>query len=209
MKLLNLLFLILGPIFSNAQEICIENKVTNFSWIGFNNLIEINDQDDCSKLILKTNNGTVTRSNNCTFYFNPSKVGIAKLTVYRTSGNDTIKIGDKILKAKYFPIATSTIGGKSNGTILKKLLLAQNRIDVDVLNFDIDLHYDVISFEILIIKGDKVPFKKEFKGGEFDENLKAEFNNLNKGDALLFFNIKAKDKLNQIQKATNIYFTIE
>ncbi len=208
-KLIFIFFIISFSILSKAQDFYFINRATDFMWYGLNNLIQIEDNIEKSNLIIKAKNGNISNILDSAFMVKPTNYGWTTLSIYQIQKNDTIKIAEKIYKVKPFPQATATInGGINNDSISKQVLCSQFGIQVSVYNYDIDVNYEPVSYEVMIIQQGYILHSEKYTGNKFNDELKNVFQVLEKGDRVFIYNIISKDQNGENHKEGQINLII-
>jgi hypothetical protein len=203
------LLLILTSFMVQAQEPVIISTLTNFLWVNFQNPIEVEGINNYKEFSLITDNGTIIKTNNGNWLAIPNKIGQVKIGVIAKEGNKMILLKEISLKVKAFPMATSSLSSHYGGDLPKGILSSEMRLSADVLNFDIDIHFDVISYHLILIQNGKVITDQAVTRKILSCALIPELKNLNSGDLILINNIMAKDKSDIVQKTNDLTFIIK
>jgi len=173
-----------------CQEISIEIFRQNILISGIDNSFKIVVEKIPSKsLFLKTDNGEIENINN-NYLINPSRIGRAKISIYKISKSDTIFLADKYFKViSLKSYIKPRFGGQSEGLICKEKLEVIKRIDAVVEDFDISLALNVISSRILVFRDDSLVYSNKINSCTITDNIKKDFSKLHIGDIIYFMDI--------------------
>jgi hypothetical protein len=138
------------------------------------------------KFIIETDFGKISESYG-TYYINFDRPGICKITLKNLKGKDPVQFQFRV---KRFPTPTATISGKyHDGDSIHIGILRVSTIIPVLENFDFELFFKVLSFDVLInfLNDDVVKIHNE--GRKYSEKLMSSINKMGSGDKILFYNI--------------------
>lgn len=194
----------------HGQQFCVSASRENKLYLGVDNPIEVVvENTSCDSIIVVSNNGQFTYSNNCRYILKPINTGIALISIYKINNNDTISLGSAKFRVKEIPTPTAHIYGSINGKISKTKLVAANRIFAYLESFDIDLRFPIIKYTTLILRNKKSIYYNEFEGGRFPSELSEYFLTLLPGDRVFFFDIVATGPYEKLYNLKPVGVTIE
>jgi hypothetical protein len=163
----------------------------NVLYIGIENPMSIAAENySCKDLVVEISQGTITKDEDY------SCRHIAKVT---TPGKATIIIKNKngkILeeaefRVKRVPDPIAMVAGMNGGVIGKSKFKVQMGIVAVLLNFDIDIRYKIISYDVISFNTRKNTFFFETNlGALFNERVKEKIMNVETDDIFLFDKIK-------------------
>ena len=187
---------------SIGQNIAISNTKQNIFYLGIDNPFEVVVENmKCGTFIVTTNNGKI-KGELCYYMIIPEKTGTATISIKTIKGNDTTILKQKYFRVKNLPKPTAKIAGKNSGSINKKLLAAQTGIIANLENFDIDIHYYIKEFSILIVSKTGTVYFKTIEGAKLTKGIKIKISDLQKDDKIYFIDIIAIGP-SQIKEALN------
>lgn len=122
---------------------------TNVVYIGVDNPISISFPNINPKDIrVSATNGGLRKNIQGEYILKPMRSGMCLVSAHTVISGKKINLGIKRFKAKYIPMPTAYVAGKMRGRISKNMLLAQRGISTRVENFDFNVNYKVVSFEV-------------------------------------------------------------
>lgn len=208
MKYCLLLFILFLVININGQEITTFNNRFNIVFVGIDNPIYVSGVCNCKNIIVTASNGKITQEGDCKYNLISRKPGNTWVKVYKIESHDTIEIANKEFRVQGFPNIHACIKGKHDCSIDKEFITSAIGIEAPVDNWEINLIYPVQSFDIVIIRGEEVCFKKSYSNYKFSDELINEFKKLEKGDLIFFYNITAKNVIDKTMELPPINFSI-
>ena len=197
---------------NKCNSVCIYNSKT-YLLLNLDNPIEIINQNiPCSNIIVHTNNGSVKKSNNdrCYYILKPSNSGKLTLSVYKKIKTDSLLITKKEFRVKPLFKATAHIAVWGyKGDISKEHLINLREIKAPVINHDIDIRNEVVSFTFLAFRGKDLLFFQDYTTGKFNDDIKSKFNQLKRCDRIMFTNIVTKSIYNHQETINSIEYYIK
>ncbi|MFM7023546.1 MAG: gliding motility protein GldM [Flavobacteriales bacterium] len=175
----------------------------NVMYLGPENPISISVPGIASdKIQPQIDNGTLMRTGDGKFMAKPSRLGLAKITVYAEVNGQKVNLGQMEFRVKSLPTPRAFYfdkSGKQSYTLIefKKKIAVSKGQKIEVLydpSFVFNLPCYVNGFEMTII--DRTGNGKgtiKCPKGEFDSKVMAALNTVGKGDKIFFEGIKAKD----------------
>lgn len=95
------------------------------------------------------------------------------------------------------------------GTITNNaLLFAPQIVPVKPENFDFDMLFEIVSFDMVLQQGESL-ITRSTKGPLFSEEMKQLIQNARRGQRIWFENIVATGSDNEIRRLNSIVFTIQ
>lgn len=142
-----------------------------------------------NKFILQIDNGKIIEREGF-YYVQDAKRGRCNITLCSLKGHKEHRFQFRVKK---LPNPIVAIGGTiRGGEVSKNLLLASDHLIPILENFDFELFYKVLSFKVLITNNNNELSNLSITGNSFSEDLKSCISNLQKGESVLFYAIKAK-----------------
>ena len=166
----------------------------NVMYVGIANPIKVSVPGAASEnLVVTLNNGRIEKAGDDYLAY-PSKLdGTGKstsITVSAKFGSEVRSMGSMEFRVKEVPPPVATISGKNGGNMKKEDLLAEDGIFAELKDFDFDLKFKVIQFDVSIPGTyDKTIPSKDNK---FTSEQRAQFNKLSVGSIIYIDNIMAK-----------------
>jgi len=178
-----------------GQEFAVENLKQNYAypWIG-NYLTVIVENESCENVIVKTDNGTVEKSDSltCNFVFIPDNIGHAALSIYVVENADTTKIGKRIYRVKSWPEFKPHFGRiSSEGEMSRTEFVLHQGVRVP-MHFDINAHILVVSYRITVMRKCESIYNLENKGARLEEDNRKILKNVKVGDTVFISHVKIK-----------------
>lgn len=166
----------------------------NVMYIGIANPIKVSVPGAASEnLVVTINNGRIEKAGDDYLAY-PSKLdATGKSTTISVSakfGSETRPMGSMDFRVKEVPPPLATIGGKNGGNLRKEELLAEDGLFADLKDFDFDLKFKVIQFDVNI-SGTYVKTYSS-KDNKFTSEQKDQFGKLTQGSIIFIDNIMAK-----------------
>jgi len=166
----------------------------NVLYLGIANPISISVPGVASEsLEVRISNGEI-RKNGTDWTAIPAKLdGLAKnttITVNAKINGETRLMGSMPFRVKEVPPPLATIGGLNGGTIRKEDLMAEEGIFAELKDFDFDLKFRVIQFDVSF-SGTYVKTTSS-KTNKFTDEQKGFFSKLTPGSLIYIDNISAK-----------------
>jgi len=179
----------------------------NILYFGIENTIKIfTKKQTCDDLEIIFNTDTIVSETPCYFRIIPKKIGRCEVKILDKKANSII--GETQFYAKPLPSPQLTIDGKTKGTIPLKEMKIQMGVGAEIIGLDIQNHFLVKSFSIMIIRNDQVVANLHNSGNMFSEEVKQAIFNVEAGDRVLFSD-NSIVKQNQIEKISPTEYIIE
>ena len=206
--LIYLSFLIFCSLKISAQKFAISNDKENIFYLGVDNPISFAVEGYPQKSVyLKTDNGKIIKYAGY-YYYRGDHIGIAKISVLVKTNGHLKKIGESAFRVKNIPDPVVYVGPQSGGNISKVILGHQQFIRAELENFDIDIHIQIDSFKIIVIKENNLVFNKIYTGSQIVKEVQDAILSLDKDDTVIFNNVLARFPDNRTVPLKPIVFTI-
>jgi hypothetical protein len=163
-------------------------------YIGVDNPLNIIVEGyPCKSLVVETNNGTISKLNDCNFNYHPSKLGPAVFTVSTWKKNKLKKLEEVTWSVIPLPRPRAIVGGFPN---LSEIPVAAFKAQGGVVAYGFDemgfeIKFTVIDFDLMIMKDGVVNFNAHNNGNAFSEETKNGIRSLEPGSHVLITNIWA------------------
>jgi hypothetical protein len=191
----NILFTLLFvlPAFAvSSQKVAISNDKSNVVYVGVPNLLTVTvENHSCESVVVKTDEGTLTRKDDDTYELMVTRDIDPTLEVF-------IKKHGKLRKVKEVHFETrrlnpvAKVGGKAGGVMPPTVFRAQLGLAAIMENFDRDGRYKITDFYMVVIRDGEVIFGHANEGARFDETIKNFMERVKKKDRIIFADIHAK-----------------
>ncbi len=168
----------------------------NVFYYGIDNPVSISVPSvSASSVKPSITNGTIQAGTDG-YIVRPDKVGVESIITVSTLIDGTSKeIGKVKFRVKKVPDPVASVGGKVDGAIAKNDLLAQQGILAKIPDFDFEMKFTVLSFNISTTRGGFVK-DAPTKGNRFSQEQKDLLNGLNPGSRLYIESIEVKGEDN-------------
>jgi len=165
----------------------------NILYAGLPNPVSVSVPGISSKEISVTmTNGRIERSANG-FMAYPDKVGVfAVISVNATVDKVVKQIGSMQFRVKRVPNPLATVAGKNEGLITKNELIAEQGVFAEIPDFDFDMKFQVLSFNVSTSSRGGFQYDKSTQGARFSQEQRDLFNGLTKGNRIYIDNIVVK-----------------
>ena len=165
----------------------------NILYAGLPNPISISVPGISSKdITVSMTNGRIDRSTDG-FMAYPEKVGVfAVISVNATVDKVSKQIGTIQFRVKRVPNPLATVAGKNEGLITKNELIAEQGVFAEIPDFDFDMKFQVLSFNVSTSASGGFVFDKSTQGARFSQEQRDLFKGLSKGNRLYIDNIVVK-----------------
>jgi hypothetical protein len=149
----------------------------------------------------EVNNGILVKEDNGNLLLTAKHKGQVKILVHKKSDN---QIADSIfLRAFELPMPVAVITGKCYGKISKKILLQQNTFYFqweNVINNIENVSTKIVdSFNVLIIRDDRVICNEKCKGFEFTNKVKIKLRHLRASDLFIVNKIYGRFNSSEVE----------
>ncbi|MFO7658748.1 MAG: GldM family protein [Bacteroidales bacterium] len=180
------------PIYNNVLYLGVENPVKiNFSTC------------DSSNLELSVIGGLV-KERNGEFIIVPKNVDSA--TAIITCNEEVIQ--ELIYQVKKVPNPVVMIAGKKNGKISKDELLKQKYIHAEIENFEYDVMFKVIEFNLVVFDNEGIAISEKSNSNKFTEIQKKIISDSGLGRKIFFENIKCVGPYGLVPELFKLEFII-
>ncbi|HEY5511458.1 MAG TPA: gliding motility protein GldM [Prolixibacteraceae bacterium] len=165
----------------------------NILYAGLPNPVSVSVPGISSKEIsVAMTNGRIERSADG-FMAYPDKVGVfAVISVSATIDKVVKQIGTMQFRVKRVPNPLATIAGKNEGLITKNELIAEQGVFAEIPDFDFDMKFQVLSFNVSTSSRGGFQYDKSTQGARFSQEQRDLFNGLTKGSRIYIDNIVVK-----------------
>jgi len=160
-----------------------------------------------NKLFPSISNGTMTKSGNG-YIVRPGQGSKSVITVLAEIDKGKKSMGSMTFRVKALPDPVAKVGGKKGGTISKNELIAQQFVLADMEGFDFEARFTVTEFTVSIKKGG---FDQDVSSHSqrFTDAQKDLLKSLNRGDKVIFTDIKAKGPSGKVRELNGIILKIQ
>jgi gliding motility-associated protein GldM len=160
-----------------------------------------------NKLFPSISNGTMTKSGNG-YIVRPGPGSKSVITVMAEIDKAKKSMGSMTFRVKALPDPVAKVGGKKGGYIAKNELIAQQFVLADLEGFDFEARFTVTEFTVSIKKGG---FDQDVSSHSqrFTDAQKDLLKNLNRGDKVIFTDIKAKGPSGKVRELNGIILKIQ
>ena len=133
--------------------------------------------------------GTLTRTGNGTYNLRPGEAN--EVTISVTSAGSSL--GSMKFRVKDLPKPTALIRNVVNGLVSKSALLAANRVEAEMKDFDFDgVHYDVVAYTFRYKTKSGTTKEAKANSGAFTDEIKNAISQSNVGDMFVFTAIQVR-----------------
>ena len=133
--------------------------------------------------------GSLTRTGNGTYNLRPGEAN--EVTINVTSGGSSL--GSMKFRVKDLPKPTALIRNVVNGQVSKSALLAANRVEAEMKDFDFDgVHYDVVGYTFRYKTKSGTTKEAKANAGAFTDEIKNAISQSNVGDMFVFTAIQVR-----------------
>ena len=144
------------------------------------------------KLHVSVSNGSISGSNG-KYEVIVNSPGDATVTVSgELSPGKTQVLGSTLFRIKRVPDPKAQFAGKSSGSTSAANLKGQDRLFAKLVDFYFDLKFDVVRFNMLILRPRQDAVSFSTTGSELSSQMKAALSTLSPGSRIIFTNIMAK-----------------
>ena len=160
----------------------------NVVYRGINNPIAVGGGVG-GEINASASSGSLTRTGNGTYNLLPGAAD--EVTISVTSGGSSL--GSMKFRVKDLPKPTALIRNVVNGLVSKSALLAANRVEAEMKDFDFDgVHYDVVGYTFRYRTKSGTTKEAKANSGAFTDEMKTAINQSNIGDTFLFTAIQVR-----------------
>jgi gliding motility-associated protein GldM len=184
----------------------------NVLYMGIPNPIKVSVPGIASEnLLVSVSNGRIEKSGEDYLVY-PSKLDaqgkITSISVNAKMNGETRPMGSMVFRVKEVPDPIATIGSKNGGTLQKEELLAEDGIFAELKDFDFDLKFRVINFDVTFSGAGGYVKTYKATGNKFTTEQKDQFGKLTQGSLIFIDNITAKGDDNTTRPLVPISFKI-
>jgi len=166
----------------------VANCKLNTLYIGIDNPLFI-AYNYKKNFILKCNKGKIEKRNERYYVTKLFKPGPCLITLTDLNGHNQESFEFLI---RYLPAPIGSISSKRSNDEINKSLLVAGCIIPFVENFDIEIYYKVLSYQVLVTRKNNEISKFSAQSSCLTSEMKTCFQNLETGDNILFYSIKCK-----------------
>ena len=165
----------------------------NILYAGLPNPVSVSVPGISSKdITVSMTNGRIERSADG-FMAYPDKVGVFSVISVSATVDKLVKqIGTMQFRVKRVPNPLATVAGKNEGLITKNELMAEQGVFAEIPDFDFDMKFQVLSFNISTSSSGGFVVDKSTQGARFSQEQRDLFKGLTKGNRLYIDNIVVK-----------------
>ena len=133
--------------------------------------------------------GSLNRTGNGTYNLRPGEAN--EVTISVSSGGSSL--GSMKFRVKDLPKPTALIRNVVNGQVSKSALLAANRVEAEMKDFDFDgVHYDVVGYTFRYKTKSGTTKEAKANAGAFTDEIKNAISQSNVGDMFVFTAIQVR-----------------
>ncbi len=160
----------------------------NVVYRGINNPIAVGGGVG-GEISATASSGSLTRTGNGTYNLLPGAAD--EVTISVSSGGSSL--GSMKFRVKDLPKPTALIRNVQNGLVSKSALLAANRVEAEMKDFDFDgVKYDVVGYTFRYKTKSGTTKEAKANGGAFTDEMKTAISGSNVGDTFLFTAIQVR-----------------
>ncbi|MFH2140857.1 MAG: GldM family protein [Bacteroidota bacterium] len=160
------------------------------------------------KMKVTISQGTITYDSPYHYTIFPESTGILSLEINAEINGESKVVGRHQFRVKRIPDPIATIAGMTGGIILKDTLVAQIGIKTIIENFDFDVIFHVTEFSFIYTDSMNNVNSIDVHGAMFTKNITDQILKSQRGETLIFENIKAKGADGEIRSIGRVKFTI-
>ena len=137
--------------------------------------------------------GTLKNEGGGNYIARVKKAGTVNITVsVKDKAGEEKKLPSSEFRVKRVPDPVPKLGSVSAGNVPTGTFKAQRGLIADLENFDFDLRFNVVSYEIIIQIPRKDPIAKKIDGPAFPDDVVKLISNVKPGTQVIFMDIKVK-----------------
>lgn len=201
-----------GEYMVSKPLVTVSPKKMNIFYIGVDNPVSIAVAGiPAEDLVPTISNGTIKKepSGNEWVVDVPPGKKLALVKIYANIDGEKREMGSKMFRVKNLPTPVASIGGKSSGSVNKKIMLAAGALEPQMPDdFDFDQTFVVNSFTMTIQRGFQVYHFKS-KNAYLTNVMRDQIKRTNRGQNIIFDHIIAKDSNGTYRKLAPIILSIE
>ncbi|MBC7425703.1 MAG: hypothetical protein H7321_04125 [Bacteroidia bacterium] len=179
----------------HSSNAVIGNPVQNIFYHGVSNPVEIAAEGyDCGKIDLICTNGKLTKTGDCNYMFSADSSDMTELKVVKISGRDTVVLKSNKYRIDNIGLVAYMSANDSKefptGMINKGLFEKCSDLNIRTeLNFAIDVKFKVNSYNIIIVRNNRILNNFICSTPKLSEDVKSAFSKLQKDDVVLIADI--------------------
>jgi gliding motility-associated protein GldM len=168
----------------------------NVMYVGIANPVKVSADGVASEnlVVTMTNGGRIEKAGDDYLAY-PSKLDATGkntlITVSAKFGSETKPMGSMEFRVKEVPPPVATISGKNGGNLKKEDLLAEDGVFAELKDFDFDLKFKVVQFDVSI-SGTSYVKTYSSKDNKFTPEQRDQFSKLSMNSLIYIDNIMAK-----------------
>lgn len=181
----------------------------NVFYLGVENPVRISVPGIASENIqARVTNGSIVKRGK-DYIVMPKKSGKScNITVCVKSKNKLSEVETLKFRVKTVPDPVAKIASKKGGSITKSLLSASWGVSASLDEFDFDMKFKVIGFNLYTIGGGGYVKEASSNSARFTKSQKQIISNVKRGQRVIIDNIKAKGPDGRIRKLQSVTFKI-
>lgn len=196
---LSLLILALSFVTFAKAQLVVNDKM-NIVYAGIDNPLSIAMFNfDCEDIILKTDIGTLTKTECGKYTFFVSETGIVDFKVFSVKDGIEKELSTLKYRIKELPVPVcSSQKTKSEFSVVE--LRKRNALDSIIIGYNYSDSFDIIKFDYLFVRDTIFISSGTIDGAIFSKKLKEQILHLLPGDWIFFENIIVQDKNGEVKK---------
>lgn len=199
----------------DRQGIGIDSPLTEFLWIGIPQPILLTTTKDGEQYEIQVEGGdevaTIVRKSATEFTVLPHDKTISGLAleIYRVSGSQLEFIQKKEFKTKFLPNLMTSLCKFHSKSISKNEILNCGKIQVNSLNFDVDLSFPIVSFDLITFDQNGMPVKKGSNSAELNQSQIDQIQRATVGSRVIFEKVIVHDPGGNEREASPLILEIK
>lgn len=192
-----LIFFIFITLQLAAQRFLVSNDSENILYLRVPNPVSaVAEGIDCNHLVITIDNGSITKQSDgkssCKYISIPTVPGTAKISIYKKTNGRLKKIDEMFFRVKMLPEPDPMVGNIEKDTINKKVLIALGGVRAIQVNSSICYDFEVISYNITIIRKDSLSATATNIGARYNHELLEHLNNIQRDDQIIISDITVR-----------------
>lgn len=201
------IFLLLPMTSSNAQIVVEASRMKGIyrgAAMGFSIVV---DSFGCENIVVKAHNGIIEPEtkglHNCRYRFTPGKIGEAIIEVFVVDGVDTQKVAERTYNVRSWPMPVARLCHPTESETSDQDLKDCKYLHAYIPGIDESVEPRIRSFHVTLLrKGEPVAHSLN-RGAGFQPETQALLSKAQKGDFILFEDIKAALPLEPAERKLN------
>lgn len=171
--------------FCFGQKVVVSNAAHNLLYLK-SNPVDISVEGlKCSQFTVKVDNGEI-KGENCKFIIRPERTGIITISIFKKN---------KLIEKRIMNVVKSELIAEismARDIVTGRLVIEGAKgINVDTKQGHIAFNYVLpIEYDVIMIRGEDVIFRKSYNGYVFNDELKNELQKTIENDLIIFTNMK-------------------